>query len=305
LPLTSDRANPTVTPDEIRGSGCPRATFSTLDFRPSTHLQGHLDLVAAPRADGRTVLARQSFRAPFHLGKPYWDGRVLQAQVVNSTAGILAGDRLELAVRVTAGAALRVTTPAATRAFMMHSGAAECRQTFTVEAGGWLEYAPEPLCPHRGCDYTQTTRVEIAPGGEAYWVDTLAPGRVGRDEVWAWRRLRIGLEVRQAGELVLRERLDGSGAEMAQMAAFFGTPNGWLATVLVFSSRLQSDDPVWSRIRALHGGGRWVGVTRLRRGGWIVRAVAPDGQRLRDLLAELRDLLAEKIPLLRGDRRKL
>ncbi|MDD2765114.1 MAG: urease accessory protein UreD [Opitutaceae bacterium] len=273
--------------------------------RAPTGLSGCLELVAAPRADGRTVLARQSFRAPFHLGKPYWDGRVLQAQVVNSTAGILAGDRLELAVGVTAGAALRVTTPAATRAFMMHSGAAECRQTFTVETGGWLEYAPEPLCPHRGCDYTQTTRLEIAAGGEAYWVDTLAPGRIGRGEAWAWRRLRLILEVVQAGEPILRERLAGSGAEMERAAAFFGTPNGWLATVLVLSPRLQSGDPVWTRIRALHGGGRWVGVTRLRHSGWIVRAIVPAGQELRDLLAELRSLLAEKLPLLGSDLRKL
>ena len=122
---------------------------------------GHLHLEAAPRADGRTVLARQSFRAPFHLGKSYWDGDVLQVRVVNATAGILAGDRLELAVRVRPGAALLVLTPAAARAFMMRRGAAECRQAFTVDAGGWLEYAPEPLFPHRDSDYTQTTRLDV------------------------------------------------------------------------------------------------------------------------------------------------
>jgi len=35
---------------------------------------------------------------------------VLQVQIVNPTAGILAGDKLELAVRVKAGATLLVTT---------------------------------------------------------------------------------------------------------------------------------------------------------------------------------------------------
>ncbi len=266
---------------------------------------GHLHLEAALRDDGCTALARQSFRAPFHISKPYWDGRVLQVQVVNPTAGILAGDKLELAVRVKAGATLLVTTPAATRAFMMRSGAAECRQNFSVESGGWLEYAPEPLCPHRDSDYVQTTQVELADGAEAFYVDTLAPGRVGRGESWAWRRLEIALDVTLPGELVLRERLKGSGADMARLAVFYGMGEAWFATVVIISSRLAPHDPVWERVRALHGGGRWLGVTRLRRGGWIVRAVAPGGQALRDILAELRQILSEKLPALQSDLRKL
>jgi urease accessory protein len=266
---------------------------------------GHLHLEAALRDDGRTALARQSFRAPFHISKPYWDGHVLQVQIVNPTAGILAGDKLELAVRVKTGATLLVTTPAATRAFMMRSGAAECRQNFSVETGGWLEYAPEPLCPHRDCDYVQTTHVEVADGAEAFYVDTLAPGRVGRGESWAWRRLGIALDVTLAGEPVLRERLNGSGADMARLAAFFSMNEAWFATAVIISSRVAPDDPVWVRVRALHGGGRWLGVTRLRRGGWIVRAVAPGGQALRDTLAELRGILSEKLPALQSDLRKL
>jgi urease accessory protein len=266
---------------------------------------GHLHLEAALRDDGQTALGRQSFRAPFHISKPYWDGRVLQVQIVNPTAGILAGDKLELAVRVKEGATLLVTTPAATRAFMMRSGAAECRQNFTVETGGWLEYAPEPLCPHRDCDYGQATHVELADGAEVFYVDTLAPGRVGRGESWAWRRLGIVLDVTLAGEPVLRERLNGSGADMARLAAFYGMNEAWFATVVIISSRIAPDDPVWERVRAMHGGGRWLGVTRLRRGGWIVRVVAPGGQVLRDTLAELRGILSEKLPALQSDLRKL
>ena len=270
-----------------------------------TAFAGHLHLTAARRDDGQTALAAQSFRAPFHVSKPYWDGRVLQVQVVNPTAGILAGDRLELDVRVGAGATLLVTTPAATRAFMMRGGVAECRQQFTVAAGGWLEYAPEPLCPHRECDYTQTTRLDLAEGAEVYYVDALAPGRVGRGERWAWKRLGLSLDVRIAGDPVLRERLEGSGEAMARAGVFHGTADAWMATVVVLTTRIASDDPVWECVRALHGDGRWVGVTRLRRGGWIVRALAPGGQELRDLLRELRRALAERLPPLASDLRKL
>lgn len=89
-------------------------------------ISGHLDLHAwLDAADaGRTVLARQSFRAPFHLGKPYRDEctGVLMVQVVNPTAGILSGDELRSTITVGEGAALLVTTPSATRIFTMPEG---------------------------------------------------------------------------------------------------------------------------------------------------------------------------------------
>jgi urease accessory protein len=252
------------------------------------------------------MLARQSFRAPFHIGKPYWDCGVLQVRVVNPTAGILGGDHLELAVRVRSGAALLLTTPAATRAFAMRAGAsALCRQSFAVEAGGWLEYAPEPLFPHGGSDYKQITRIDAADGAELYWVDALAPGRAGRGERWAWARLKLGLDVVHGGEPVLIERLAASGAELAARAAFFGQPEAWFATAVALSPLLEGDEVFWDRVRALHRNGCRLGATRLRRGGWVIRVVAPGALALRESLAELRALLAEKLPGLRSDLRRL
>lgn len=267
---------------------------------------GHLHLEAARDRSGRTALVRQSFRAPFHLGKPYWDGGVLQVQIVNSTAGILAGDELDLAIRVRSGAALAVTTPAAARAFVMRQRGARCEQTFAVESGGWLEYSPEPLCPHRECDYTQATRLDIAAGGEMFFVDTLAPGRVGRGEAWAWRRLRLGLEVAVDGELVLRERIDGPGADFARAAEFFRTAHAWCVTAVAITSRLDDHPETWDRVRACSTARtRWLGITRLRRGGWILRALLPDGQAVREMIHELRSILAARLPPLRTDLRKL
>lgn len=268
-------------------------------------LRGHLHLGAAARAGGETYLARQSFRAPFHLSKPYWDGRVLQVQLVNSTAGILAGDELELDIAVDSGAALAVTTPAAARAFMMRSGAALCRQRFAVAAGAWLEYTPEPLFPHQGSNYAQFSRLELAVGAEAFFVDQVAPGRVGKGESWAWRRLRLGFEVACDGRLLLREQLDASGAELKRVSEFHGMPEAWFATALIASPQLAAGDSVWGSIRGLHREGCCCGVTTLASGVWIVRLVAPNGLLLRDRLGELRSMVAEVMPALRSDPRKL
>ncbi len=266
---------------------------------------GHLRLAAACDARGRTYLASQSFRAPFHLSKPYWDGAVLQVQVVNSTAGILEGDRLDADVTVGRGASLLVTTPSAARAFMMRGRGASCTQGFRVQEDGWLEYAPEPLIPHRDAEYRQATRLAVAEGGSAAFFDALTPGRVGRGECWAWRRLRLSLEVHYADEPVLRECLDADGPTVAAAAAFYGTPEACIGTLVLITPRLAAHDPVWDAVRALHARERWVGASALRRGGWIVRMIAANGQILRDTVRDLRALFAPALPRLASDLRKL
>ncbi|HLP07602.1 MAG TPA: urease accessory protein UreD [Opitutaceae bacterium] len=273
--------------------------------RTAPALRGHLHLAAATRPTGETYLARQSFRAPFHLSKPYWDGRVLHAQLVNSTAGILAGDELELDITIESGASLAVTTPAAARAFMMQAGAARCRQRFAVGAGAWLEYLPEPLFPHRETDYAQHTSLELAAGASAFFTDQLAPGRVGRGECWSWRRLRMALQVGVDGRLLLREQLDASGAELARLANFHGMPEAWFGTAVIAAPALAADAPVWEQLRALHRNGCLCGVTTLAPSVWIVRLVAANGLVLRDTFMALRTALAAVLPGLQADLRKL
>ncbi len=270
---------------------------------PAASLCGHLHLVAAARPSGETYLERQSFRAPFHLSKPYSDGRVLQLQVVNSTAGILAGDELELDIAAEPGAALAVTTPAAARAFMMRSGAAVCRQRFAVGAGAWLEYLPEALYPHRETYYTQHTRLDLAAGATAFFTDQLAPGRVGCGECWAWRRLRLTFDVVLGGRLLLREQLDCSGQELARVAAFHGMAEAWFGTAVIVAPALAADAAVWAQVRALDRDG--CGVTALAPGVWIARIVAPTGLLLRDRLTALRAALAPVLPGLQVGLRKL
>lgn len=277
---------------------------------PPSTFAGHLTLRAAPRADGRTVLAAQSFRAPYHLSKPYWDADagVLLVQVVNPTAGILEGDRLESTIAVDAGATLLVTTPSASRVFKMKGGAAECRQHFAVARDGWLEVMPEPLVPHRGSRYRQFTSVDVAAGGSLYFVDQLTAGRIGHGEAWAWERLCLELDVCVGGERVLRERLDQTGAGLEALAKWAGSgPAACFANAILISPAAAVEPkPAWrSEIAALHREGLWVGVSSLRAGGWSLKIVSPDAVRLRQGLRDVRAILAKSYPRLTCDPRKL
>lgn len=267
---------------------------------------GHLRLEAAARPDGKTVLAAQSFRAPYHLSKPYWDAeaRTLLVQVVNPTAGILEGDSLESDIAVGEGAALLVTTPSASRVFKMPDGSAACRQHFAVAARGWLEVLPEPLVPHRGSRYRQTTQMEIAPGGGLFFVDLLMPGRVAhQNEAWVWDRLCLETEVRLGGELILKERFEQGGADLKALAALAGSgPKACFGNAVLIA---EGEAPWRTDVAALHGDGVWLGVSDLRRGGWSVKFVAADSIRLRETLTRLRAILAAHYPRMTCDPRKL
>jgi urease accessory protein len=259
------------------------------------------------------VLATQSFRAPYHISKPYWDAdaRTLLVQVVNPTAGILEGDFLESEIGVQRDAALLVTTPSASRVFQMRKGAAECRQHFSVSAGGWLEVMPEPLVPHRQSRYRQATTVDVEPGGALLFIDQLTPGRVGHGEAWSWERLCLDLTVRVAGELVLRERLDQRGDDLHELARLAGSgPAACFANAILIAPDPSANGvavaaPWRAELAALHGEGLWLGISALRRGGWSLKLIAANSVRLRGALRETRRILTPHFPRVGCDPRKL
>jgi urease accessory protein len=272
---------------------------------------GHLALRAAARPDdGVTTLAAQAFRAPFHLSKPYWDAdtRTLLVQVVNPTAGILSGDRLESSVTVDSGAAVLLTTPSASRVFRMRDGEARSLQTFHVAPSAWLEVLPEPLVPHRGCVFHQRTTLHVEPGGSAFYADLLLPGRVAHGEIWRWSRLVLELEVRHGSALLLRERLDHSADHLRALASLAGAGDSACFGNAVFIPPAPlASAPAWrEELHALHVDGVWLGASPLHTGaGWSIKFVAPDPILLRRTLAEIRRLLAPSAPHLACDARKL
>ena len=272
---------------------------------------GQLSLRAEVLPDGRTAIGAQAFRAPYHVSKPYWDAdtRTLLVQVVNPTAGILSGDQLESSVDVAAGAALLLTTPSASRVFRMRTGAAGSTQRFAVEAGGWLEVLPEPLVPHRGSVFHQCTSLTVAEGGAAFYADLLLPGRVAHGEAWGWDRLILELDVRCAGERILRERFDQDGAGLRALAALAGAGEGaCFGNAVVIAPALGADaSPAWrDQLHALHADGVWIGASQLRLGrGWSIKFVASDGVKLKQTLNAIRRTLTAACPHLTCDARKL
>lgn len=254
----------------------------------SRGLSGHLDLVCAPDTRGVSVLRHQSFRAPMHLSKPHHDADTLVVNIVNPTAGLLEGDRVECRVAVESGARLLLTTPSASRAHRMRRGSAELVQELRVAKGGFLEFWPELFIPQGGTRYRQRTELRVEEGGELVFFESLAPGRVASGESFAFHELKWETDVWQDTTHVARERylLTPESESVRTLRAVF--PDAYYASGFVLTPQLDDAHPCWQLLHDLHTRDAWIGCGRLSRGGWVIKCLAAGSVALRRMLQAVR-----------------
>lgn len=266
---------------------------------------GTFTITCALRSDGTTGIQTQDVSAPWHLSKPYWTGRVLLVQAVNATAGIFAGDRLECRVTVEEGASVLMTAPSANRIHTMSSGEAVLKQYVAVKTGGWLEWMPELFIPQRGCRYRQFTELQIDAGAGAYFVETLAPGRVAHGEVFAFDTLSWTTRIHYHGELVLAEHYpmtpqDQSLHDLRHAMA----PRYFASALLVHPAPLPFRD--WQKqLATAPTPDTRIGGTRLAEHVYLFRVLAGSSESLKETLRSLRAMIASAIPVLHESARKL
>ena len=222
---------------------------------------------------GRTVLDRQYHPVPFHLSKPYWDGRVLLVQPVNPTAGIFQGDRMDSRIAVAERASLLVTSPSAARTHTLRPGhraddgePAVLVQRFEVARDSWLEVFPELLIPQTGSSFLQHTEIDVEDGGELYFGEMLSPGRLAHGECLAWERLDWSFTLRQSGEIAAVERASVEPPADCWMLDVPGWRQTYYAAVWMVSPALASlPDDQLAEIEALSDATAHVGVCRIKR----------------------------------------
>jgi urease accessory protein len=266
-------------------------------------LSGHLRLVCSADEQGRTYIREQSFRAPVHLSKPHHEEGVLVVNVVNPTAGLLAGDRVRYDVAVESGARVLLTAPSASRAHRIIEGEARVAQEFRVASGGWLESWPEMFIPQGGARYRQQTTVRVEEGGEVLLIEMIAPGRTAAGEVFAFAELDWETNIFLGETKIARERytLTPETPALAAMRARFA--EAYYASCFVVSPHLRADAECWRRIHDLHRDDAWVGCSALVRGGWAIRVLAAGSIALRRTVAAVRSeiyaALGKRAPALR------
>jgi urease accessory protein len=163
---------------------------------------GRLELVFA-RSNGETRLVRDFARAPFHVsGSLGHAGPAATVYVQSPSGGVAQGDRREVSVAVGPAARAHVTTGSATKVFSMRHNYARSEVSLSVDAGGHLDYVPEPLILHPDARLYQSTTVEVAPGGSAIVGELVVPGRLARGEAFEFERYYARTRLRSEGRLL-------------------------------------------------------------------------------------------------------
>lgn len=176
---------------------------------------------------GRTRITELWCRPPLQVLRAHHvdpDRPALASVILASpSGGILQGDRLSIDIRVGTGAALRVLNQSATRLYRAPEGEAQQDVRLEVDAGGFLEYLPEPIIPFAGSRFSVRTTCVVAEGGTLVAWEVVGAGRVARGEILAFDRYESSVEVeRPDGTLLASDAVALDRAEPMQAIGALG-----------------------------------------------------------------------------------
>ena len=231
-----------------------------------------------------------------HLSKTHWDGQVLLVNVINQTAGIFGGDAITTRVVVESGARVLLSSPSASRFHPSRGREARLEQHFRVCAGASLDVFPELCIPQRDSRSRQQTRIDLEPGAELLYLETLAPGRVASDEAFAFEQYSWSTDVRLGERLILRERaaICPETSSVAGLRAFFSA-SYYAGFVLVSPAAHDWGRDFQVQISEQRNAGLRIAATRLDVGAWAVRLLAVDSLSVRRAIGCVRSLLYERL----------
>jgi len=217
-------------------------------------------------------------------------GDVPNAVLVTTSGGLVAGDCIEVSVRVEEDAAAHVTASAAEKIYRSTGATTIVTQHLTIGEGAWLEYLPPETILFDGARLQRETVIDLAPGSAFLGGDIVVFGRRARGERFANGFLREVWELRRNGYLVWGDTLhldDDVGRIIDDPACFDGAA---AFATMIFS-------PPAGDVRSLLDGARVVqgtcATTGLRAGATtiagvvIARWLAADAAVLRRAYADL------------------
>ncbi|MFD8543237.1 urease accessory protein UreD [Streptomyces sp. NPDC059649] len=236
-------------------------------------------ILAAVRG-GTTALPVLDGDGPFELRRLNTHGTQARVCVVGAMSAPLGGDRLRIEATVQQGAALHLTSAAATLALRGPTSApASYDVHLTVGEHAQLHWLPKPLICAAGSDLRQIWTIDLAPTARLVLREEQILGRTGESP----GHLTTRLTVRRGGRTLLD-----------QQAAYGPGEPGWdgpavlaghraTGQLLVVDPDFEADTPEVQLLGDAPQDGQAV-RTPLAGPATLVTAVAPDGLRLRHLL---------------------
>lgn len=143
---------------------------------------------------------------------------------MNTSPGLLAGDRLGISLQLTSGSQLYLADQSATKVHTM-SRQEMATVHYSMELGEQttLEFLPEPLILFADSALVQQTEITVHASAGLSLGEIILPGRLARGEVYQFRQYISRIRVRStAGKLLFVEAMNlaGKGNRFAQSGLF-------------------------------------------------------------------------------------
>ncbi len=156
------------------------AAVTAQSWRQQVH--GHAAISFA-RRDGADRLTHLSHHDPLRVLFPApARGDIPLAALVNSSGGMVAGDRLDIAFSVGAGARGMALGAAAEKIYRSPAAACEIAVTLEAGAGAWLEWVPQETILFEGARFRRCNRVKLAADARMLAGEMLIFGRAAHGE---------------------------------------------------------------------------------------------------------------------------
>ena len=251
--------------------------------------------------DGATRLTRLYQHDPMRVLFPAPEaGDSSLAVLVTTSGGLVAGDRIRVAVRLDAGAIAHVTASAAEKIYRSTGATTGIAQDLSLDTGCWLEYLPPETILFDGARLRRHTTITLAPGAGFLGGGIIVFGRRARGEGFTHGLLHEEWQVKRDGALIWGDalHLDGDIAAIIADPACFDRAAACATLILAPpQGDPAQDDPQGGDPAGFVAGARAVqqqslslglraGVTAL--GGLVVaRWLGPDALVLRRAFADL------------------
>ena len=168
---------------------------------------GELRLRFRPDREGRTYVAEDYARVPFHVGRgmypdPECDDLAF-IYIQNPTGATVQGDRKKAKIVVEQGAKAHVTTGSSEKVHEMETSYAKSETKVRVDEDAYLEYVPDPTILHDGARYDTKTDIRVTEGGAAVVSDIVVAGRLAHGESFGFDAYRSSVTARDGDGTLL------------------------------------------------------------------------------------------------------
>ncbi|MFC5601816.1 urease accessory protein UreD [Sporosarcina koreensis] len=173
------------------------------------HHNGKLDMVFEPRR-GYTRMPHVFQQPPLKASRELYEGTDPTATVfvMESSGGMVAGDRNDISIRLLPGSKARIIQQSALKVYRSHTGETCVQQIdVEVEEEARLEWMPEVIIPFADSKFQMETTIRLAKGATLLWGEIIAPGREMRGEVFDFSSLKSMMKIYVEGELLAFDSL--------------------------------------------------------------------------------------------------